>query len=343
MTDLYRLVYTSRNLLDGDAAEQERVVARIVEASRRDNGRAGITGALLFGAGSFGQVLEGPRAAVEVTFERIQRDPRHRDINVLQCDPVAERIFNGWSMAFVGRSARGRALWDGFARTTGFDLGRLEGDGLCAALLAMVRAEDATAASAPGLDVERLRSALDAERPDLRVAPVAADSRSARPVPLPAPAPKPIVATETGAGSDGEERVLRAALHEERDRTTALRRALDEARIALERAKDDIEGLGRHRDIWADRSSQLRTGLKEARDRLRAAEGERDALRARLACHDGDIDALRAQRDIWADRAKALAAVLCRDPVVELDEPVPAGAGRPAGERRRQPLVNVAG
>ncbi|MGI4765000.1 MAG: BLUF domain-containing protein, partial [Janthinobacterium lividum] len=115
MSDLYRLVYTSRNLLAGGESEQSAAVGAILAASKRNNARVGVTGALLFNAGSFAQVLEGPRAAVETTFERIQRDARHSDVSVLQCDPVVERGFPNWSMAFVGQSAQGRALWEGIA------------------------------------------------------------------------------------------------------------------------------------------------------------------------------------------------------------------------------------
>lgn len=148
MTALYRLVYTSRSLVGGDEAAQERTVARIVDASRRNNARAGVTGALLFSTGSFAQVLEGPRAAVEATFERIQRDPRHSDVGVLQCEPVAARGFPNWSMAFVGGSPRGRELWGEFARRTAFDIGRMEADRLFAALLQIVEGEDAPRATA---------------------------------------------------------------------------------------------------------------------------------------------------------------------------------------------------
>jgi hypothetical protein len=66
-------------------------------------------GTLLFNRGCFAQVLEGPREAVERTFERIQRDPRHADVMPLEFAPVARRGFPSWSMAFVARSAPGEA------------------------------------------------------------------------------------------------------------------------------------------------------------------------------------------------------------------------------------------
>ena len=184
MSDLYRLIYTSRNLLPGDEDAQAAAVAGILALSKRNNARVGVTGALLFNAGSFAQVLEGSRLAVEATFERIQRDPRHSDVSVLQCEPVGERGFPNWSMAFVGHSSRGKALWGEFARRTAFDIGRMEADRLFATLLAIVEREeddDAVAANgamvpepepAPvrGLDVERLRGALREHVPDVAAA-----------------------------------------------------------------------------------------------------------------------------------------------------------------------------
>ena len=65
-----------------------------------------MTGALVVDGGCFAQALEGPREAVERTFERIQRDARHSDVVVLQLAAVGRRGFPAWSMAFVGRWPR---------------------------------------------------------------------------------------------------------------------------------------------------------------------------------------------------------------------------------------------
>ncbi|MCX4198446.1 BLUF domain-containing protein [Methylobacterium organophilum] len=74
MSDLYRLVYASKNLLQGPEPEAMAAVRQILDASRRNNAALDVTGALMFNAGAFAQVLEGPRQGVEATFERIQRD-----------------------------------------------------------------------------------------------------------------------------------------------------------------------------------------------------------------------------------------------------------------------------
>ena len=98
---LFRLVYASRSLVPEDRVPDE--LPRILEVARRRNAEQDITGALLFSADGFVQVLEGPMAAVEQTFERIQCDPRHAAVVVLEAGPVAARGFAGWSMAYAGR------------------------------------------------------------------------------------------------------------------------------------------------------------------------------------------------------------------------------------------------
>ncbi|WP_430245151.1 BLUF domain-containing protein [Neorhizobium sp. DAR64861/K0K2] len=71
---MYRLVYYSRNHIAHDEAVFASNVDEILAKSRVNNERNEITGALLFNAGCFAQVLEGPLDRVEAAFERIQQD-----------------------------------------------------------------------------------------------------------------------------------------------------------------------------------------------------------------------------------------------------------------------------
>lgn len=129
MTDsLHRLVYYSRNRLLGSAEMVDRDVRGILEVSRTNNARVGVTGALIFNSGLFAQVLEGVQTDVEATFERIQRDERHDDVALMSFGHVAERGFSNWSMAFVGASERDAARFGGIAGESGFDPSRLTGD-----------------------------------------------------------------------------------------------------------------------------------------------------------------------------------------------------------------------
>lgn len=124
---LYQLVYYSRNAVAGDEATFAEAVDAILEASRRNNPAVGITGALLFNAGCFAQVLEGPLSAVEATFERIQQDERHGDVSLLALEPIAARTFGTWAMGFVGRSAENADRFAAVGAGSGFDPERLGG------------------------------------------------------------------------------------------------------------------------------------------------------------------------------------------------------------------------
>ena len=117
----YRLVYYSANRLSGSDAEVLQQVEQILDTSRRNNNLVDVTGALMFTKNYFGQVLEGPRAAIEVTFERIQQDTRHGDVALLEFSPIAARSFDSWSMAFVGSAYNDSASFDKIGRMTGFD------------------------------------------------------------------------------------------------------------------------------------------------------------------------------------------------------------------------------
>ena len=126
--DLHRLVYYSRNRIPGTPTEVAAEVESILAASQSNNSRVGVTGALIFNAGIFAQILEGARPDIEATFERIQRDARHGEVQVLAFEEAQSRGFPSWSMAFVGRSREGQNLFAHIGEVTGFEAQRLEGE-----------------------------------------------------------------------------------------------------------------------------------------------------------------------------------------------------------------------
>jgi hypothetical protein len=98
--DLSQLVYVSSNCISAESLDQE--IDVILNTARQHNKNNNITGALLFNTGHFAQVLEGPEAAVENIFERIQGDERHENCIVLSCESIQNRSFSEWSMAYEG-------------------------------------------------------------------------------------------------------------------------------------------------------------------------------------------------------------------------------------------------
>ena len=131
---LHRLVYYSRNRIVGSATDLSAAVEDILKVSQHNNAKAEVTGALMFNAGCFGQVLEGRREDVASTFERIQRDTRHGDVSLLAFEPIGSRGFGGWSMGFVGARPEDKATFAHIGRSSGFDPSRADGDALIVAL-----------------------------------------------------------------------------------------------------------------------------------------------------------------------------------------------------------------
>lgn len=94
---LHHLVYMSSANGRATARELDDILAQ----SRRRNRADAITGLLLYHEGNFMQVLEGPEDPVQACYDRIAADPRHHDVLLLLSEPVAQRCFAGWDMAYM--------------------------------------------------------------------------------------------------------------------------------------------------------------------------------------------------------------------------------------------------
>lgn len=75
-------------------------LTELLGQAKRINSQSAVTGMLVYSNGSFLQVLEGPKEAVESTYARIQRDPRHQHCQVLLIQPIDARLFEDWYMGF---------------------------------------------------------------------------------------------------------------------------------------------------------------------------------------------------------------------------------------------------
>jgi hypothetical protein len=73
----------------------------ILEQSRANNPKAGITGLLCYRDDVFVQVLEGGRDAVCELYHTIVRDDRHKDMRLLAYEEIHERRFSNWTMGKV--------------------------------------------------------------------------------------------------------------------------------------------------------------------------------------------------------------------------------------------------
>jgi hypothetical protein len=143
--ELVRLVYFSRNAMVGGRDELAEQIGRILAVGRANNLRAHVTGALLFNSGVFADVMEGPRKSVAATFKRIERDPRHKDVQILSVEPVETRLFPHWSIGFLGRSREDQRLFGHLAEMTGLDQRQFEGERILKLIREIAIDEEATA------------------------------------------------------------------------------------------------------------------------------------------------------------------------------------------------------
>lgn len=75
----------------------------MVSKARARNRELGITGMLLFEDGCFLQTLEGPPDQLDMVWNSIKRDPRHRDIQVLSEHVINNRLFSAWDLMLYDR------------------------------------------------------------------------------------------------------------------------------------------------------------------------------------------------------------------------------------------------
>ncbi len=90
---LMQLVYCSQPF--GYSLE---ILSAILVASRANNRKNDITGALICRSDIFLQLLEGPAQQVKNTYEAIQNDDRHINVYHLIDQTVEKRLFPAWAM-----------------------------------------------------------------------------------------------------------------------------------------------------------------------------------------------------------------------------------------------------
>lgn len=110
---IFQLMYVSTSSWKLDNGE----LSAILDVSRANNRRLGVTGLLLHLDHGFLQILEGPEDSVMEVFGRIERDQRHIGVRVLFRQHVPERLFGDWSMGF-DRWTKGAARTAGMFEIT---------------------------------------------------------------------------------------------------------------------------------------------------------------------------------------------------------------------------------
>ena len=76
----------------------EETIEEILLKSRQNNAQSNVTGALICRSDLYFQYLEGPIDEVNKTFEKIELDNRHKNIQKIKEDETTRRLFASWAM-----------------------------------------------------------------------------------------------------------------------------------------------------------------------------------------------------------------------------------------------------
>jgi hypothetical protein len=121
-----QLIYSSRHRsLDGRSALE--TLRAILAASQQNNKRDELTGFLLFDQGWFYQILEGDHDQVISTYNRIQKDPRHENIRLMDRRQLPRRSFPQWSMGGALRGPEQQEIFLRHGIADGIDPGKVAG------------------------------------------------------------------------------------------------------------------------------------------------------------------------------------------------------------------------
>lgn len=73
---------------------------KLLQECRENNAGNGVTGMLLYGNATFLQVLEGEEKVLDDLVEKIRKDQRHTNLQILHRRPIQRRQYSDWSMGF---------------------------------------------------------------------------------------------------------------------------------------------------------------------------------------------------------------------------------------------------
>ena len=101
-----RIIYRSLAAPELDQAELFRLLyhARVANESR------GLSGVLLQSENRLLQVLEGPTWKLFAVFDKIRRDPRHTDVEMIDERSIDEVSFPQWAMRYFNERTIGKAI-----------------------------------------------------------------------------------------------------------------------------------------------------------------------------------------------------------------------------------------
>ena len=94
---LIRMLYVSTAV----GPQTTTVTGTILRSAQAFNAENGITGVLCQGQGVWLQILEGGRSEINALYGRIAADKRHKDVQLMVFEDIAQRRYGAWAMAHV--------------------------------------------------------------------------------------------------------------------------------------------------------------------------------------------------------------------------------------------------
>ena len=104
---MHALVY--RSIADNSFAVPN--IYSMLSRAREYNTEHGITGCLLYHNSKFLQLLEGEEEKIESLFQKISKDSRHHQVEIIEQGILDSRLFNEWSMAFHDYGQNGQSAY----------------------------------------------------------------------------------------------------------------------------------------------------------------------------------------------------------------------------------------
>jgi uncharacterized membrane protein (DUF373 family) len=93
---MIRLTYASSTLNEWTPEE----LLKLLTNCQVNNAAKNVTGILLYAHDTFFQVVEGEENIINALYEKIEKDPRHKDCTLIEKQTITERAFPYWSMGF---------------------------------------------------------------------------------------------------------------------------------------------------------------------------------------------------------------------------------------------------
>jgi hypothetical protein len=85
---------------------------QIHTTAKDNNATRDVTGSLFYNGGWFLQILEGPISTLNALYDKIEKDPRHKNSRVIYNEPASFRTFTRWSMNMTNLDDRQADKYD---------------------------------------------------------------------------------------------------------------------------------------------------------------------------------------------------------------------------------------